>query len=190
MRRFHSVLLLVMCSFSLLSYGEQSCLWLNVATAGGILGGPVTLSVSHPNPGPGAMQPANATSAYGPTSANPSGASYASNTVDDSDCAFARQPPKAGGMHISVRTVTDPQKAFAAYSAQCGARGLPLQAIGNEAMVCDVQGKNSRLSEQVVGRIRDRVFLMNLTSGDPSVTPGDLREKARAAAEIVAGNLF
>jgi hypothetical protein len=189
MRILPRILLIAFFSFPLLCQAEENCLWLNAATAGGVLGGAVTVSVTHANPHPPNIQPANVKSGTGPMSANPSGSSYAGNTVDDSDCAFHRQPPVVGELRIQVRTMSEPAKAFVAYTARCGARGTPLRAIGNEAMVCDLNRKNS-LSEQVVGRVRDRLFVIDLSVKDPSITQGVLREKAETSAEIVAGNLF
>ena len=87
-------------------------------------------------------------------------------------------------------TVSEPAKAFVSYSARCGAHGTSLKAIGNEAVACDLGKKNKRLSERVVGRVRDRLFVIDLNVEDPSITQSELREKARATAEIVAGNLF
>jgi hypothetical protein len=190
MRIFPRILLIVFVWLPLLCRAEENCLWLNAATAGGILGGAATVSVSYANPNPPNIQPANVKSGTGPMSANPSGSSYAGNTVDDSDCAFRRQPPTAGELHIRVQTMSEPAKAFAADSARCGTRGTPLKAIGNEAMVCDLNKKRGRLSEQVVGRVRDRLFVIDLSVEDPSITQSMLREKALTTAEIVAGNLF
>jgi hypothetical protein len=183
-------LLLALFSFPSLSHGEETCLWLNAATAGGVLGGPVTLSVSQADPHPADVQPANAKSASGPMSADATGNSYAGNIVDDSDCIFDRQPLTAGKLQIKVRTMGEPQKMFATYAAQCGAHAVPLKAIGNEATACRLKGKDGRPYEQVVGRIRDRIFVLELSIGDPSMTPAMLQEKARSTAEIVAGNLF
>jgi hypothetical protein len=165
---------------------------MNAATAGGILGGAATVSVTHASsrldlP---TLQPANVKSGAGPISANPTGANYGATTVDDADCAFHRQPPSTGALRIQVWTVSEPAKAFAASSARCGARGVPLKAIGNEAVACDLNKKINRLSEQVVGRVRDRLFLIDLNDEDPSMTQSMLRERARTTAEIVAGNLF
>ena len=185
-----STLLVLLFALPLLSHGQENCLWLNAATAGGVLGGPVTLAVSHPNPHPMDGQPANVTSAYGPTSANATSTNYAGNAVDDADCTYDRQPATAGGMHVSVRTMPDSQKAFASYVAWCGARGTPLKAIGNEAVTCELKGKSGHLSEEVVGRIRDRIFQIDLSVNDRSLTSEALHEKARATAEIIAGNLF
>jgi hypothetical protein len=163
---------------------------MNAATAGGILGGTVTATVSDANPHPANIQPANAKSSAGPMSASPSATSYDSNSVADSDCAFDRQPPIAGKLRIKVRTISEPAKAFASQSARCGTRSVSLKAIGNEAMTCDLNRKTGHLGEQVVGRVRDQLFVIDLSMADPSITQDVLREKARTAAEIVAGNLF
>jgi hypothetical protein len=191
MRIVPRIVLIAFFALPLLCRAEENCLWMNAATAGGILGGAATLSVSHPtNTQLANLQPANARSGAGPMSANPSGTSYGANTVDDADCAFHRQPPIAGALRIQVWTVSEPAKAFGAYSARCGAHGAALKAIGNEAVACDVSKKNKQRSEQVVGRVRDRLFVIDLSVDDPSITQSELREKIRATAEIVAGNLF
>jgi hypothetical protein len=190
MRILQPVLLIAFFVFPMHCRAQENCLWLNAATAGGILGGAVTFTVSHTNPPPANLQPANVKSGVGPMSANPSGASYASNAVDDADCAFHRQSPIPGELRIKVKTMSEPAKAYQSYAARCGAHGAPLKAIGNEAMACDLGKKANRRSEQVVGRVRDRLFVIDLSVQDPSITQSVLREKAAAAAEIVAGNLF
>jgi len=43
---------------------------------------------------------------------------------------------------------------------------------------------------QVVDRVRDHLFVIDLSVKDPSITQNVLREKARTMAERVAGNLF
>ena len=190
MRILQRILLIAFFLFPLLCRAQENCAWMNAATAGGILGGEVTAMVSHPNTPLPDMQAANVTSSAGPTSADPSVASYAGNSVANADCAFIRRPPIAGTLHIKVRTISEPQKAFVSYPARCGARGVPLQAIGNEAMTCDLNKKSGQLSEQVVGRVRDQIFVIDLRTNDPSITQSALREKAHTVAEIVAGNLF
>src|ERR1700679_3148902 len=80
MRILPRILLIVFVWFPLLCRAEENCLWLNAATAGGILGGAATVSVSYANPNPPNIQPANVKSGTGPMSANPSGYSYAGNT--------------------------------------------------------------------------------------------------------------
>jgi hypothetical protein len=134
---------------------------------------------------------ANAKSSAGPTSANPGNAAYAGNALDDSDCLFVRQPGSVFvELRIEVRTMSEPRKEFAAYAARCGDRATALKAIGNEAAVCSLKDKPGELSEQVVGRVRDRAFIVRLSSNESSLTPSSLREKARKTAEQVAGNLF
>src|SRR5580658_8273481 len=109
------ILLIALFLFPLLCRAEENCLWLNSATAGGILGGAVTVAVIHANPNPPNIQPANVKSGIGPMSANPSGSSYSGITVDDSDCAFRRQSPIAGELRIQVRTMGEPAKVLVAY---------------------------------------------------------------------------
>jgi len=54
---------------------------------------------------------------------------------------------------------------------------VPLKAIGSEALAC-----RGEAGEQVVGRVRDRAFLVRITAND--------REKVRKVAEMVAGSMF
>jgi hypothetical protein len=133
----------------------------------------------------------NAKSSAGPTSANPSNANYSSKGIDDAECVFVRQPGSVTGeLRIDVRTMSESEKEFASYAARCGIHATPLKAIGNEAGACTVNGSVGQLSEQVVGRVRDRVFIIHLSTNDSLMTQSTLREKARKVAELVAGNLF
>jgi hypothetical protein len=190
MRSLGLILLIVIFSFPMLCRAEESCLWLNAATAGGVLGGAVSATVSQANAHTPRLQTANAKSGAGPLSANASATGYAGNGMDDSDCSFVRQPPSAGSLRIEVRTMSKPVKEFAAYTARCGARAVPLQAIGNEAFACERKEKSGQLAEQVVGRVRERSFVVRLCIKDASITLALLREKGQKVAEIVAGNLF
>jgi hypothetical protein len=190
MRTLRPILLIVFFSFPALCRAEESCLWLNAATAGGVLGGAVTATVSPAKAHPPKVQTANAKSGAGPLSADPEVAGYAGTGMDDSDCAFFRQPPIAGALHIAVRTMSAPAKDFASYKARCGPHAVPLKAIGNEAFACTLNEKTGQRSEQVVGRVRERSFVIRLSIADPSMTQSLLREKAQKVAEIVAGNMF
>jgi len=165
-------------------------LWLNAATAGGVLGGAVIATVSRTNANLSSVHTPNAKSSAGPTSANPSAANYSSKGVDDAECVFARQAGSTGELRIDVRTMAEPAKEFAAYAARCGVHPTALKAIGNEAATCTLNGGAGQLSEQVVGRVRDRAFIIRLSMNDSSTTQSSLREKARKVAEQVAGNLF
>jgi hypothetical protein len=190
MRSLRPILLMAFLSFPMLCRAEESCLWLNAATAGGFLGGEVTATVSPGNAHTPKVQTANAKSGAGPLSANPSVTGYAGNGMDDSDCFFVRQPPSAGALRIEVRTMSKPAKEFASYTARCGPHAVPLQAIGNEAFTCETKEKSGRIAEQVVGRVRERSFVVRLSMGGGSISQTLLREKAEKVAEIVSGNLF
>ncbi len=135
-------------------------------------------TVSQPN-----VHTPNAKSGAGPLSANPSVTGYAGNGRDDSDCSFVRQSPSAGSLRIEVRTMSRPAREFASYTARCGPHAVPLQAIGNESLACDRKEKSGQLSEQVVGRVRERSFVVRLSMNDASITQSLLREKAQKVAE-------
>jgi hypothetical protein len=188
MQTLHRILLIVLFCFPLVGQTEDRCLWLNAATAGGILNGMVAVQVSRPAADLPHVQTANATSSAGPISANATATTYADVGVDDAVCVFNRTPSGTGQLRVQVRTMSDPAKAFQSYIKRCGSRGTPLKAIGNEALLCDSRGKGA--PEQVVGRVRDRVFVVDLSVTDPSITAATLREQAQSAAQIVAGNLF
>ena len=132
----------------------ETCPWLNAATAGGVLGSPATVTVTHEN--------ANR---------------------DDAACIFAGT---SGTLRISVQTMETPRSEFASHAEACGANTTPLKAIGNEAVVCDPD----KLSAQAIGRVRNRIFTILISTTDSSAVAAVLREKARSLAEQVAGNLF
>ena len=149
----------------------------------------MTATVSPANAHTPKVQTANAKSSAGPRALTPEVAGYAGNGMDDSDCTFLRQPPIAGALRIQVRTLSTPAKEFASYKARCSPHAVPLQAIGNEVLPA-ISKKSGRLSEQVVGRVRERAFVIRLRIDDASISQSLLREKAQKVAETVAGNLF
>jgi hypothetical protein len=68
-----------------------------------------------------------------------------------------------------------------------------LQAIGNEASMCLLDNRTSGLVELVVGRVRDQLFTITMSTtlkDDLILTKMSLKEKAYTASEQVAGNLF
>ena len=146
------------------SEAKENCPWLNEATAGGTLEGTVTSTVTHPN-----------------------------SNKDDATCEFIhRDGAIATELEIEVATIGGAHDAFAAYVARCGQNSVPLKAIGNEAVACSVDDRTKKrsVSEQVVGRVRDRAFTVRITSNAASPERGALREAARKIAEQVAGFLF
>jgi len=134
MRR--ALLFLLVSAIGINAAEPHACPWMNAASAGGYLGGPVT---------------------------------------DTAPCNFVRQD---ASLTIEIRTGRD----LAPYLAKCAAAPVPLKAIGNEAFACTVSGR-----EQAIGRVRDQIFLITLTTNDK---PDVRREKVRNAAEQVAGNLY
>ena len=104
---------------------------------------------------------------------------------DDASCDFIRH---AGSQTFELRieTETMPSPDFQSFAARCHPPVERLKAIGNEALACGDES-GGRHAEQVVGRVRDRAFLVRIsTAGQPAA----LREKARKIAEQVAGILF
>jgi len=143
---------------------KENCPWLNEATAAGAVEGPVTATVTHPN-----------------------------NNKDDATCEFIHRSGSATtALQIEVETMSGARGAFAAYLDRCGANGVPLKAIGNEAVTCSFDDRNKKgwASEQVVGRVRDRAFTVWISSNAESPVRSALREEARKIAEQVAGFLF
>lgn len=96
-------------------------------------------------------------------------------------------------LRITVEQVKDPNQAMAAYKARCSGGTSPLQAIGNEAATCAADTKGHTYGEQVIGRVRDQIFTVMITTSaqdDPSMPREALEEKTRNIAEQVAGALF
>jgi len=162
MRSSH-ILLLGLALMPAASHAQAKCPWINEATARGILGGPVVVTVK----------------------VNDQGAGF---------CEFSRQQEAAvHQLRISVDIMTDIPKQFPAYLAQCPPKSAPLRAIGNEAVMCSIQGKENKYAESVVGRVRNQAFVVSVSSSiqdDRSMTQEMRREKTNLIAEQVAGILF
>jgi hypothetical protein len=142
---------------------ETLCPWLNAATAGGVAGGEVQSST---------------------TNVTPQG---------DATCHFVRRQDSTNFvLTIDVHTMTLPSKDFPAYLAQCGGTLLPLKAVGNEAFQCVSKGASASGEEKVIGRVRDRAFVLTvnakLTKQQTDKT--SLSRETRNVAEQVAGALF
>lgn len=66
---------------------------------------------------------------------------------------------------------------------------VTLKAIGNEAAACSL-GTGGKVTEKVVGRVRNQAFVFFLNSTDQAADAGTVRTKIVALSEQVAGNLF
>jgi len=162
---------------------ESRCPWLNAATAAGVLGGEVQMTVSQPvDPGPvkgvgTAMYPDQL-------------------RMDrfDVTCEFHRKTDSADySLHIVVKTMNDFSKEFPAFLAQCTGTTTALRGIGNEAVQCAMKNDSDMLHEQVIARVRDRAFVLTISRarGPQAAADGNpLSNETRNTAEQIAGSLF
>ena len=141
---------------------DARCPWLNAATAGGVLGGEVQVAVT-----PLTLQ-------------------------GDATCEFSRRLNSiVYVLRIAVHTMDVPSKDFAAYLAQCEGSTALLRAIGNEAVQCVMKDGPAKGKEQVIGRVRERVFILTVyREGIARTNESGLRDDTRNLAEQIAGSLF
>jgi hypothetical protein len=162
-------------------YAKEMCPWINEQTAAGFLRGDVTATVTHASTGADKAAVAAAT------------ATGISATIGDATCEFVHCNASGGVTRLRIEVVTmgDVAAAFPAYRGRCGTSGQPVRAIGNEAEVCSMApaGRGAGVGEQIVGRVRDRAFVVSISSvaGTDQAT---LRETTLRVAEQVAGFLF
>jgi len=145
------------------SLAENRCAWLNEATASGLLGGDAVGDVS---------------------------AATGQLTV----CTFTQMTDGVKRtLRITVEVTPDAHARVSAMMQSCGADVSPLKAIGNEATACAADDRKGVMGERVVGRVRDQVFTIAISStlkNDPILTREALKTRIYTAAEQVAGNLF
>jgi hypothetical protein len=142
---------------------QAHCAWLNDATASGVLNGSVTLDLE-------------------------------TAPDDQSICVFTnlKTAKDYSTLRIMVQPLKDVNSAVASHKSLCTSAPIALKAIGNDAISCSADVGYSR-GEQVIGRVRDRLFIVTVSSTiaqDPSATRQLLQEKARTIAEQIAGALF
>jgi len=162
-RRLKWMLLFELVFLAARCKAQGHCAWLNEATASGVLNGPVTLDLE--------------------TAAD-----------DQNICVFTnlKTAQDYSTLRIMVQPLKDVSKAVASHESLCTSVPVALKAIGNEAVSCSADVGYSR-GEQVIGRVRDRLFIVTVSSTiaqDPSAARQLLQEKARTIAEQIAGALF
>jgi hypothetical protein len=143
---------------------KNNCPWINEATASGLLGGDAVGDFAEASAG----QPAVC-------------------TITQTGAGFTRT------LRITVEVTPDTHARWESAAQACGKNAAPLLAIGNEASMCALDNRNSGLAELVVGRVRDQLFTITLSTtlkDDLILTRMALKEKAYTASEQVAGNLF
>ena len=85
----------------------------------------------------------------------------------------------------------DSANEFAGFLTQCGGTMSALKGIGNEAFQCLLKQDFSDGREHVIGRVRDRVFVLIVShAAATGVSKDGLRDDTRNIAEQVAGSLF
>ena len=165
------------------SNAQARCPWLNAATAAGLLGGEVQMSVTAP---------------VDPIADKGAGAASYSDQARmdrfDVSCYFTRKTDSnAFTLSIAVKTMADYKKDFAAYLALCGGTTVPLKGIGNEAVQCVGKDLSAAGEEKAIARVRDRAFVLTVRRAMKPRAGADAEELSdgtRNAAEQVAGSLF
>jgi hypothetical protein len=157
-------LLAVAFTCSRAARAANDCPWLNEATAAGILDG-------------------NATGLY-----------VAATPDKPGSCTFTEIA--SGETHqliIVVEVAASPHQRMMALEHACTSPSEPLAAIGNEAVHCAAMPRGKPHGELIIGRVRDQVFTIAITStakNDPVLEPHELAMRSQTAAEEVSGNLF
>jgi hypothetical protein len=157
--------LLWICLLALprVAQGANNCAWLNEATASGLLGGESVGNVS---------------------------AVVGEPTV----CTFTQMTAGAKRtLRVTVEIVADAHARLVALAQGCGADAASLKAIGNETLVCAADDRKAGSGERVVGRVRDQVFTITISTtlkNDSILNRDALKSRVYTAAEQVAGNLF
>jgi hypothetical protein len=143
----------------------ENCAQLNAATAGGLMGVEASLKLEHMG---------------------------ATDTV----CTFTPQQGDSGAeLQITVHTLTDIHEEYKHYAEMCKSEATSMRAVGNEAVECSSRSSNGMRVETVVGRVRNRAFVLLWTIPNPETGPNAfsqemVREKMRNLAEQVAGSMF
>ena len=163
---------------------EAKCPWLNAATAGGLLGGEASMTVSAP--------------AEHGTMPHTEPNVYKEDQVRmdrfDVTCEFSRKADSGVySLKIVVETMKDPATEFAGRLANCQGTTVPLRAIGNEAVQCVAKSGFSSGEEMIIARVRDRAFVLTLIRPPAATAPQTaevLHDDTRNIAEQIAGSLF
>jgi len=143
---------------------KNNCAWINEATASGLLGG------------------------------DAEGAFTEASAGEPAVCTFIQKSAGATRtLRVTLELAPDGHARLESAALACGTDATSLKAIGNEAMMCAADDRKGGLGERVVGRVRDQIFTITISTslkGDPLLTRETLKAKIYTAAEQVSGNLF
>ena len=152
----------------------EGCPWLNAATAGGVLGGEVRMSV---------------------TNTAKANVELPDGAIPDATCEFTLlHSPSPATLRIVVRTTQDRAKEYAALVAACGPSPRRVVGVGNEAVGCSLK-KGTLGIEQIVARVRQRTFVLSVSRPGSEAASGSEEaetalSKLQNTAEQIAGSLF
>ncbi len=93
---------------------------------------------------------------------------------------------------LTVFSSQDPHQDVRADESSCSSAARQIHGIGNSADICRADSRAS-WGEQVVGRVRDKVFVIYLRTRPKTQTEiprARLTDNAIQVAEHVAGDLF
>jgi hypothetical protein len=146
------------------AHAANNCPWINEATASGLIG-------------------ADAVGSY--TEATP---------TEPAVCNFVQSAPGVTRtLRITVLQTPHFQDLLEAENKTCTGTATPMAAIGNEAITCSADDRRKLFAERVVGRVRDQVFTITLSTtqkDDSILNRFELKSRIATAAEQVSGNLF
>jgi hypothetical protein len=152
------------CVLPSLAHAANNCPWINEATASGLIG-------------------ADAVGSY--TDATP---------TQPAVCTFVQSAPGiTRTLRITVLQTPSYQTVLQAEDKTCAGAATPMIAIGNEAIACSADDRRKLSAERVVGRVRDQVFTITLSTtqkDDSILNRSELKARIATAAEQVSGNLF
>ena len=163
MSRYISWLLLFgIATLPKIGRAQTSCPWLNNATASGVLNGPASLKMQ--------------------------------STADNgSVCLFQYQEGSTVyDLQVAVHDIKLTAGESTTDESRCRSHAIPLERIGNEAILCPVNSKDL-YGELVIGRVRDKKFIVSVGSNlrtNRAMTLEALQLKVTGIAEQVAGYLF
>jgi hypothetical protein len=106
-------------------------------------------------------------------------------TVNSAKCVFTRADYELS-VEVSELTAPDRFADFATSNCRGSLETTALKAIGNEAVAC----RFANVADKVVGRVRNRAFVLFLNTTDKGQDAKSVRTKIITLTEQVAGNLF
>jgi hypothetical protein len=146
------------------AHASNKCPWINEATVSGLLDGQAVGTFEQGSAG----QPAT--------------------------CDFVfKKVGESRVFTLSVETTQDAHARVMSMVKGCKEPQEILPGIGNEAYVCTTEHGKEAIAERVVGRVRDQVFTILISSrgkGDLILSTQDLKSRISIASEQVSGNLF